>query len=128
MRIERNVPVKKAIVGFSMADLAMVGDKEFDLIVQVSEARKRYRTIVAFEIDGGEHIGNKRTAKRDRAKEKICKMYGIKLIRIANSQVKDYELIIALFECVLKEIPDLETALVQGSLFSEDPLTTPRPR
>ena len=105
-----------------MVDQARIGKKEFDLIVQVVDGilSKRYKTIVAFEIDGGEHVGSKRTAKLDRVKEEICHMYGIKLIRIANSQVKDYELIIALFECILKEIPDIGTGFVQGSIFGED--------
>ena len=122
MRVERNVPMKKAIPNLAMADLQLTGKKEFDVIIQVSEGmvKRRYRTIVAFEIDGGEHIGSKQSAKNDRLKENICANYGVKLIRIANNQVKDYQLIIALFECVVKAIPDIETGYVQGSLFELD--------
>ena len=122
MRVERNVPMKKAIPNLAMADLQLAGKKEFDVIIQVSEGmvKRRYRTIVAFEIDGGEHIGSKQSAKNDRLKENICANYGVKLIRIANNQVKDYQLIIALFECVVKAIPDIETGYVQGSLFELD--------
>lgn len=118
-RIERNVPVINALRKIKEEDLAIVGKKEFDLIVQVAHSglRNVYNTIVVFEIDGGEHIGSDKTAKRDREKENICKLYGAKLIRIANSQVKDYELIIRLFECVIKEIPDIESETIQMSLF-----------
>ena len=121
LRIERNVPVKDAIKGISTTDLQAVGKKEFDVIVQVAEGflRRRYRTIVVFEIDGGEHVGSKLTAERDRVKEEICKNYRIKLIRVANSQIKDYELIIALFERVVKGLPDIESVWVQGSLFGD---------
>ncbi len=121
LRIERNIPVKKAIKGISVVDYDKVGRKEFDVVVQAKTGLlgSRYRTIVAFEIDGGEHVGSKLTAERDRVKEEICKIYGIKLIRVANSQVKDYELIIALFERVLKGLPDIESVYKQGSIFDD---------
>ena len=121
MRIERNVPVKDAIKSIHSNDLAEIGQKEFDVIVQASYGmfNRYYRTVVVFEIDGGEHIGSKATAARDRIKEKICANYGIKIIRIANNQVKDYELIISLFECIIKNIPDIEKVDGQLSLFEE---------
>ena len=121
MRIERNVPVKDAIKNIHPDDLTMVGQKEFDVIVQTSYGlyNNRYKTVVVFEIDGGEHIGSKATAARDRVKEKICSMYGVKLIRIANHQVKDYELIISLFECIFKNIGDIEEVDGKLSLLEE---------
>lgn len=87
---------------------------------QVVFLNKFYHTIVAFEIDGGEHIGNSSSVKRDRDKEIVCSKYGIKMIRIANSQVKDYEAIIALFECVIKDLRTLDEATVQMSLFEDE--------
>ena len=119
MRIERNVPVRDAIKGIRDEDYNQIGNKEFDVIVQASNGLfdRTYRTIVVFEIDGGEHVGSKQTAVRDRIKETICTAYGIKLIRISNSQVKDYELIIRLFECVIKNIPDIEAVDGQYTLF-----------
>ena len=119
-RVERNVPVKDAIKNIHPLDVAAIGKKEFDVIVQVSGGifNNRYNTIVVFEIDGGEHIGSKRTAALDREKENICKCYGIKLIRIPNSAVKDYESIISLFEFVVKDLKDIEEA--QMSLFDEE--------
>ena len=119
MRIQRNVLVKEAIKGIDPDDYALIGQKEFDVIVQVGEGllRRTYRTFVVFEIDGGEHVGSKKAAARDRVKEKICSKYGIKLIRIANQQVKDYELIISLFECVINNVPDIVNVDKQLSLF-----------
>lgn len=121
-RIERNVPVKDAIRNINSDDIKLFGRKEFDVVVQVSGGvfNNRYRTIVVFEIDGGEHIGSKRTAILDRQKENICHNYGIKLIRIPNSAVKDYESIISLFEYVVKDLPDIEQAYTQMNLFDEE--------
>lgn len=120
-RIERNVPVKTAIKNASPDMLKVFGRKEFDVVVQVSGGflNRHYQTVVVFEIDGGEHVGSKRTAALDRDKEAICKSLGIKMIRIANSAVKDYELIISLFECIIKNIPDIEKVDGQLSLFEE---------
>lgn len=120
-KIERNVPVIEAIKGVHPEDLKLIGKKEFDVIVRVSEGffNRRYRTIVAFEIDGGEHIGKKMTAMLDREKEEICKAYGVKLIRIPNSVVKDYESIISLFEFVVKDLPNIDEAYNQMTLFED---------
>ncbi len=123
MRIERNVPVKTAIKGIIKDDLDIIGNKEFDVIVQAASKRfigyGQYKTVLVFEIDGGEHIGSRETAMRDRQKEEICKKYDIKVIRIANSDVKDYELIIRLFESIIKRIPDIDSVSEQLSLFEE---------
>lgn len=121
-KIERNVSVKNAIKDVNINDLALFGKKEFDVIVKVSGGflNRFYRTIVVFEIDGGEHIGSKLTSKLDRQKEEICRNYGIKLIRIANSAVKDYESIISLFEFVVKDLKDMDEAYSQMSLFDEE--------
>ena len=125
LRIERNVPVNEAIKAVTEEDLQLMGQKEFDVVVQgwlkegILPSRPVYKTVLVFEIDGGEHIGNRTTAKLDRVKEEICRKYGVKMIRIANSDVKDYQLIISLFESIIKGIPDLEAAAEQLSLFEE---------
>lgn len=124
LRIERNVPVNVAIKAASQEDLDAMGQKEFDFIVQGFEPKGLFRrsvfeTKVVFEIDGGEHVGSRITSKRDRIKEEICEKYHIKLIRIANSDVKDYQLIIHLFESITKGIPDIENVGEQLSLFEE---------
>ena len=121
-RVERNMPVKDALKNVKPEDLKLVGKKEFDVVVQVSGGffNRQYRTIVVFEIDGGEHIGSHRTAVLDRQKEKVCLEYGVKLIRIPNSAVKDYESIISLFEFVVKDLKDIDEAYSQLSLFDEE--------
>ena len=73
-----------------------------------------------FEIDGGENIGSNLTAQRDRIKEQVCSRYVIKMIRISNNDVKDYQLIISLFESIIKGIPDLDDVSEQLSLFDFD--------
>lgn len=96
----------------------ILAKKEFDVIAQTSSGfLAKYRTIVVFEIDGGEHIGSKITVKLDREKETICSTYGIKLIRIPNSAVKDYESIISLFESVIKNIHDIDDVNSELTLF-----------
>ena len=121
-RIERNVPIKEAIKNIRPNDERFIGKKEFDVIVQVTGRifKKKYHTIVAFEIDGGEHVINKKTIAFDRQKEETCKFYGIKLIRIPNSAVKDYESIISLFEYVVKDLRDLDEAYDQSCLLLEE--------
>ena len=121
-RVERNVPVIDAIKKVNPEDLKLIGKKEFDVVVQVGGGffNHHYQTIVVFEIDGGEHIGSKLTTYRDRQKEEVIKRYGIKLIRIPNSAVKDYESIISLFEFVVKDLPNMEEAYSQMSLFDEE--------
>lgn len=92
------------------------------MIVQVNGRlfnRNKYHTIFAFELDGGEHILNNKTIMLDRQKEEICKFYGIKLIRISNDDIKDYESIISLFEFVVKDLDDIEEAYNQVSLFED---------
>lgn len=73
-----------------------------------------------FELDGGEHIGSRRTISLDRQKEEICSRYGIKLIRIPNSKVKDCESIISLFEYVVKDFSNIEETYTQMDLFDND--------
>ena len=121
-RVERNVLVKDAIKNVNPDDERLIGKKEFDVVVQVSGGfmNRQYHTIVVFEIDGGEHIGSKRTAYLDRQKEEVIRRYGIKIIRIPNSAVKDYESIISLFEFVVKDLPDIEEAYTQMNLFDEE--------
>lgn len=96
--IKRNVLVKEAIPKINDEDYGLIGQKEFDVVIRVKTPFRNYRPIVVFEIDGGEHIGASKTIKRDREKELICKKYGMTLIRIPNNKVKDYEIIMSLFE------------------------------
>ena len=119
MRLIRNMAVQEAIKGIYPEDFLKIGRKEFDVVVQLSVGllQRRYRTITVFEIDGGEHLGNALRRKADKEKMEICQKYGVKLIRIANSEVKDYELIIRLFECMMGKFPTIDNE--QISLFEE---------
>ncbi len=119
MRVRRNVKMKDAISRASPSDLGKMGNMEYDVVVEAAGGvlKRRYSPIVAFEIDGGEHIGMKSRAEADRLKEGISKSYGIKVIRIANSQVKDYELIIRLFECISKNIKTVDEVPEQLTLL-----------
>ena len=121
-RVRRNVPVAEAIKNASPEDRKLIGKKEFDVVVEVSGGffNRIYRPIVAFEIDGGEHIGSKKAAALDRQKEEVCSSHDIKLIRIPNAAVKDYESIISLFEFVIKDLPSIDEAYEQMSLFDEE--------
>ena len=95
--------------------------KEFDIIVQVISVlfNWQYKTVGAFEIDGGGYVGSKTTAIRDRKKEEICAKYNIKLIRIPNSAVKDSESIISIFELTIGSIQNLGEAFSQINLFED---------
>ncbi len=121
-KIDANVPLNQALNALSAQDKDIFGKKEFDIVVSVGEGliRKKYRTLVVFEIDGGEHIGLKRQSRLDREKEMICQKYGIKLIRIPNSAVKDYEMIISLFEYVVSGLPSIDKAYSRLSLFEDN--------
>ena len=57
---------------------------------------------------------------KDLNKDILCSKSGIKLIRIANSAVKDYESIISLFEFVVKDLKNIDEAYKQMSLFDEE--------
>jgi len=115
--VKRNVPVKDAIKKINEEDFKLIGQKEFDILIRVKALlTNTYRPIIVFEIDGGEHIGQSATAKRDREKETICKKYGIKLIRISNNKVKDYELIISMFEVLCGDAEELRISLFDYSI------------
>lgn len=120
-RIERNVLVRDAIKGISAEEEISFGRKEFDVVIYATSGllNRKYVPIVVFEIDGGEHVGLKTRQESDRKKEEICKNHGIKVIRIANSDVKDYEMIIQLFEKTVSGIKEV-SEFVQGSLFDDD--------
>lgn len=120
-KIEKGIPVKDVLKNPNKEDLTLIGRKKFDFVVKVSVGlfNRQYKPIIAFEIDGGEHVGSKLTAKYDRQKEEAASKYGLKIIRIPNSAVKDYKLIIALFETVIGNIKDIEEVHTQLSLFDE---------
>ena len=62
----------------------------------------------------------KRKPNLDYQKEEICRFYGLKLIRIANSLLKDYEAIISLFEFGTQDLTNLDQAYQETNLFIEE--------
>ena len=88
-RCDRNVPVSKVFKD----DASLAHSKmEFDLLIVQKKALFRpEKPIIAFEVDGGEHMGDPLRESYDRRKRELCKTKKITLITIANSQVKDYE-------------------------------------
>jgi hypothetical protein len=88
-RCDRNVMVNKVFPNdSSLKDSKM----EFDLVVVQKKGFLRpERPFVAFEVNGGEHMGDPLREKDDRRKRELCQEHRITLITIPNSQVKDYE-------------------------------------
>lgn len=67
-------------------------DMEFDLVLYEKSLFSK-KPVIAFEINGGEHLGVYSREKNDKLKTEVCKNNGIKLIVIPNSFVKEYEYI-----------------------------------
>jgi hypothetical protein len=88
-RCERNVPLSKVFP----ADPSWKDSKmEFDLlIIQKKGFLRPEKPLIAFEVDGGEHVGDPLRETYDRRKRELCKGKKITLVTIGNSQVKDYE-------------------------------------
>eukprot|EP00833_Pecoramyces_ruminatium_P014809 jgi/Orpsp1_1/1188841/evm.model.d7180000067647.1 len=87
-KAERNVMLSKIInirsIQFPTTDL------EFDLILYALIGNTP-KPVIAFEINGGEHLGTIARERSDKKKMTICKENNIKLVFIPNSFVKDYE-------------------------------------
>ena len=58
------MPLIKDLLVSSGEDLKKFLKKEFDLVILIKEGlfKRKYCPLVAFEIDGGEHIGSKKEA------------------------------------------------------------------
>ncbi len=58
------MPLIKDLLVSSGEDLEKFLKKEFDLVILIKEGlfKRKYRPLVAFEIDGGEYIGSKKQA------------------------------------------------------------------
>ena len=69
------------------------GDFEFDSVLYEKTLFGK-RPAIAFEVNGGEHLGNLSRERSDRRKMDICARHGIKIVFIPNSFVKAYEYIV----------------------------------
>ena len=86
---------------------------EFDLVLYEYEFTHK-KPVIAFEVNGGEHLGVFSREQADRKKMDICKKYGIKLIFISNNFVKSYENIVDIIFAVKNG-----TRTIQQSMFDD---------
>ena len=106
---ERNIKLNKVIKNLDNS----YSNFEFDLVLYEKTLFGK-KPVIAFEINGGEHLGNFAREKADRTKMEICNKHGIKLIFIPNSFVKAYEWIAD----IILSFKDSNKP-IQQSLFSE---------
>lgn len=107
---ERNVKLGKL---FGSDCPSGVTNKEFDMVLYKKVFINRV-PVVAFEVNGGEHLGNYDRERSDRIKAAICKKKGIKLVFIPNTFVKSYEYIAdIILSCKTPNKP------IQMTLFDE---------
>ena len=59
--------------------------------------------LIAFEINGSEHIGNALRENLDNRKRKIAKEKGLKIITIPNDFVKSYDELIQILKITLNK-------------------------
>ena len=86
--LRRNVPLSKL---FPDDPDFKASQQELDAVIYTKSVFSREYPTMAFEIDGPEHVGDAIREARDRRKEELCKSHNIKLYRISNEFVKDYE-------------------------------------
>ncbi len=87
--VKRNVKVKDL---FSDDPLLSQSKMEFDSVIYHKKSLFRKETpFIAFEINGGEHVGDAKRTAADARKRELCKQKNLKLITIGNSDVKNYE-------------------------------------
>ncbi len=103
-KYERNQPVKNVLKLKDDKYQTYYDKAEFDGVLYNNNV-----PALIIEIDGAEHPNCQKTIKNDRKKEKICEINGIKLIRIPNFLVYDFQCIVHLLQNVLgeKNIPTL---------------------
>jgi len=88
---ERNVKIYKLLPGNENDNYRRYGELELDLVLySCNSDGVKQRPIIAFEVNGGEHIGEPKREQSDNYKRKICTDHNILLITIPNSDVKDY--------------------------------------
>lgn len=104
---ERNVKINKL---FKNDPYLANNEQEFDLVLYNQGMFKKTPEI-AFETNGGEHLGSVSRERSDNKKMEICKSKGIKLIFIPNSYVKAYEYIASIIMSLKDDKP------LQESIF-----------
>ena len=109
---ERNVKLSKVIKNGYDPTFAKM---EFDLVLYEKNFFGVKTPVIAFEVNGGEHLGVASRESSDKRKMEVCKKNGIRLIFIPNSFVKSYEYIADIIFSAKNK-----TTSIQQSLFNEE--------
>ena len=107
---ERNVKLSKILKNEAMENIMGM---EFDLVL-FEKTFWGKKPVIAFEVNGGEHLGILLREKSDQKKREICEKNKIKLIFIPNSFVKAYEYIADIIFSAQHK-----SSTIQQSLFDE---------
>ena len=105
---ERNVKISRLLKNENVSE-----GMEFDLVLYEKNIFGK-KPVIAFEVNGGEHVGILFRERSDRKKMDICSRHGIKLIFIPNTFVKAYEYIADIILCSKNKNTN-----IQQSLFEE---------
>ena len=105
---ERNVKVRKVL-----KDDTISSAMEFDLVLYEKTFFGK-KPVIAFEVNGGEHLGMAAREMSDKKKMLLCNNAGIKLVMIPNSFVKAYEYVAD----IILSSKNKNTS-IQQSLFDE---------
>lgn len=88
LKFEKKVKVASVLKSAKGDDFEYFTKAEFDFVIFSGE-----KAVAVYEVDGREHENEKNTIERDMKKQHICDKDNIKLFRIKNKDVKNYELI-----------------------------------
>ena len=87
--VKRNVKVKDL---FPDDPLLKDSKMEFDSVIYHKRSfLRKEQPFIAFEINGGEHVGDAKRAHADAHKRLLCSQKRLKLVTIGNNDVKNYE-------------------------------------
>ena len=88
IEVKTKVKISSVFTDLNIKDKEYYFKGEFDFVLY---DKKSKLPLLVIELDGIEHINNRKTILNDRRKEKICMDNNIKIIRIPNNYVKRYE-------------------------------------
>lgn len=88
LKFEKKIKVASILLSAKGDDFEYFTKAEFDFVIFFGE-----KAVAVYEVDGREHENDKNTIERDIKKQEICDKDNIKLFRIKNKDVKNYELI-----------------------------------
>lgn len=107
--VMRNVSVGKIIKNLQPSEMNL----EFDAVLFKKTLFSKV-PVIAFEVNGAEHIGRVSREKADRKKMDICKRNNIDLVIIPNDLVKSYEYVLEVIKASKNKV-----TTIQQSLFGD---------